>query len=180
MGDPYRDAPERALVVRAKQPPRAVPWSALLAGASACVAVLVGAAGDVVFTAGAMVGIFSYLGITLLGGAAARRTFTKLPFPVEVVGDAGADAPKPIRQVEIWFADAVHGLDADAIAAAWGGAGLVAHLDGACLRLERWSWGDRDVAQLAALLEQLGREQHARHPIARVVVHCGSFVALTM
>lgn len=174
MGDPYRDAPERALAVRPQRRLRRVPWSALLGGASAGIALLVGAAGDVVFTAGAMAGIFSYLGITLVGGAAARRRFGALPFPVEIVSDKGADSPRPIRDVEIHFTEPVGGVDADHVAAAWGDAGLAARVDGACLRLERWSWGDQDVAQLAALLERIGRAQHARHAIARVVVHCGS------
>jgi len=160
-------------VVRAARP-RTVPWSALLAGVGAGVALIVGAAGEVVFTAGAMVGIFSYLGLTLLGGASARRRFAALPFPVEIVSDKGADSPRPIRDVEIHFAEAVGGLDADTIAAAWGDVGLAARFDGACLRVERWSWGDHDVAQLAALLDRVGRAQHARHAIARVIVHCGS------
>jgi hypothetical protein len=174
VGDPYRDAPVRALVVQSPQPQRTMGWTALLAAAGAGIALIGGAAADTAFGVAVTIGIFGYGVVTLLRGRGARRRVAALPFPVEIVGDAGSDSPRPIRDVEIWFTEPVRGPDADAVTAAWLTAGLFVRVDGACFRLERWSWGDQDVTQLATLLDGLGRDQHARHPIARVVVHCGN------
>ena len=174
MGDPYREVPERALVVQRGRRPRHIHWAGLLAGAGAGVALVAGAPVDIAAGVAFTLGALGYAAITLIRGRGARRAFAALPFPVEIAGDIGADSPRPIREVEIRFASAPGGLAADEVAAAWSAAGLAAHLDGDVLRLTGWSWGTDDLAQLARLLEQIGRAQHAAHTIARVVVHRGS------
>jgi len=173
MGDPYRE-PERALVVHRGRRRRHIHWAGLLAGAGAGGALVAGAPVDVAAGFAFTLGALGYAAITLIRGRGARRTFATLPFPVEIAGDIGADSPRPIREVAIRFASGPGGLAADELAAAWSDAGLAARLDGAVLQLTGWSWGTDDLAQLARLLEQIGRAQHARHPIDRVVVHRGT------
>jgi hypothetical protein len=174
MGDPYREVPERALVVQRGRRPRRIHWAGLLAGAGASVALVAGAPIDAAAGFAFTIGALGYAAITLIRGRGARRAFASLPFPVEIAGDIGADSPRPIREVEIRFASAPGGLAGDQVAAAWSETGLAARLDGDVLQLTGWSWGSDDLAQLARLLEQIGRGQHTSHAIARVVVHRGS------
>ena len=85
----------------------------------------------------------------------------------------GTDSPPPIRVVELRFENPPSWLDASYAASEWTAFGLSARMEGAVLRLSRWSWGSDDLAQLTWMLKEIGRTQHARHGIRSIVVHRG-------